>query len=177
MNEVLLRAEAISRTFGRGSERTVALKPTSLVVRQGDRITLVGPSGGGKSTLLHLLAGLDEPTEGRVTYSALPIAPFAPGGIAMVFQGPSLLPSLTVIENVMFPLILHGVDGPMARGRAEEVLREFEITALAEKLPEELFRRASAEGGHRPGRGHAAGDHAGGRADGSTRLCFGGACG
>ena len=73
------------------------------------RIALVGPSGSGKSTLLHLMAGLDEPTVGIVDWPAIgERAALRPGPVAVIFQGPSLLPPLTVVENVALPLILDG---------------------------------------------------------------------
>jgi ABC-type lipoprotein export system ATPase subunit len=107
---------------------TVALAPTDCEVRAGDRIALVGPSGSGKSTLLHLLAGLDEPTVGRVE-----LAGERPG---VVFQGPSLLEPLTVLENVALPLVLAGA--PDASARALAALERLGLAELAGKLPEEI---------------------------------------
>ena len=87
----------------------MALQPTDCEVLAGARIALVGPSGSGKSTLLHLLAGLDEPTVGSVEWPALgDRTQLRPGPIAVVFQGPSLLPPLTVLENVALPAVLEG---------------------------------------------------------------------
>ncbi|WP_443732131.1 ABC transporter ATP-binding protein [Solirubrobacter ginsenosidimutans] len=125
---MLARCEGAARTFGSGAAATVALQPTDCEVRAGDRIALVGPSGSGKSTLVHLLAGLDAPTVGTVHRDADPIG--------VVFQGPSLLDPLTVVENVELPLLLAGEDD--ARARALAALERLQLRDLAEKLPEEI---------------------------------------
>ena len=99
----------------------------------------MGPSGSGKSTLLQLIAGLDTPTAGSVTWPALgPRTSLRPGPVALVLQGPSLLPPLDVIENVALPLVLGGVDTEQANERARIALNRLDLTALANKLPEEL---------------------------------------
>jgi putative ABC transport system ATP-binding protein/lipoprotein-releasing system ATP-binding protein len=133
----LVRCEGAGRTYGRGVAATVALQPTNCVVEAGARIALTGPSGSGKSTLLHLLAGLEPPTVGRVMWPDLP-TPLRPGPVAVVFQGPSLLPPLTVVENVALPLVLAGWSDAEARHRARRSLGLLDLGPLADKLPEEL---------------------------------------
>jgi ABC-type lipoprotein export system ATPase subunit len=125
---ILARCEGAARTFGSGATATVALQPTDCEVRAGDRIALVGPSGSGKSTLVHLLAGLDAPTVGAVHRDAEPVG--------IVFQGPSLLDPLTIVENVELPLLLAG-EGD-ARARALAALERLGLRDLADKLPEEI---------------------------------------
>jgi predicted ABC-type transport system involved in lysophospholipase L1 biosynthesis ATPase subunit len=135
----LVRCEAAARTFGSGATATVALQPTDLELFAGDRVALVGPSGSGKSTLIHLLAGLDDPTVGTVSWPAIGgRAELRPGPVAVVFQGPSLLPPLTVLENAALPLILDGEEERRARDLAEAALRRLELAPLADKLPEEI---------------------------------------
>jgi putative ABC transport system ATP-binding protein/lipoprotein-releasing system ATP-binding protein len=103
------------------------------------RIAIVGPSGSGKSTLLHLMAGLDEPTVGSISWPGIGSRDeLRPGPVAVVFQGPSLLPPLTVAENVALPLLLAGSDEPDARRRAEEALTRLGLSDLTDKLPEEI---------------------------------------
>jgi putative ABC transport system ATP-binding protein/lipoprotein-releasing system ATP-binding protein len=135
----LARCLGAGRTYGSGAAATVALQPTDCEVLAGARIALVGPSGSGKSTLLHLLAGLDAPTVGTVDWPALgTLAQLRPGPIAVVFQGPSLLPPLTVLENVALPLVLGGVTDAEARQRAREALALLHLGDLGGKLPEEI---------------------------------------
>jgi ABC-type lipoprotein export system ATPase subunit len=105
----------------------------------GSHVAVVGASGSGKSTLLHLLAGLDQPTTGEVSWPALGDRPrLRPGPIAMVFQSPSLLPALDVIENVALPLVLAGITDRDARAQAATTLEHLGLGGLGAKLPEEI---------------------------------------
>jgi putative ABC transport system ATP-binding protein/lipoprotein-releasing system ATP-binding protein len=135
----LVRCIGAGRTYGSGAAATVALQPADCVVPPGARIAIVGPSGSGKSTLLHLMAGLDEPTVGSVQWPAIggPAA-LRPGPVAVVFQGPSLLPPLTVEENVALPLVLDGARDADAHIRARAALEQLDLLDLAAKLPEEI---------------------------------------
>ena len=136
---MLVRCEQVARTYGTGQTATVALHGASCEVRAGQQVAITGPSGSGKSTLLHLLAGLDEPTSGSVTWPDIgERAALRPGPVAMVFQGPSLLDPLTVLENVALPLQLDDVDEIVARELALEALASLGLEDLADKLPEEL---------------------------------------
>ena len=119
----IARLDGAARSYGSGAAARVALRQTTCEVAQGARIALMGPSGSGKSTLLHLLAGLDRPTVGTIAWPAIG-APesLRPGPVAIVFQGPSLLPELSVVENVALPLILAGATDAVATSRAQEEL-------------------------------------------------------
>jgi ABC-type lipoprotein export system ATPase subunit len=136
--EPLVRCEGVSRTFGDPREPVHAVSDATFEVEVGGRIALIGSSGSGKSTLLHLLAGLDEPTAGTVTWPALQGAPLRPGPVAMVFQAPSLLAPLDVLENVALPLLLLGVSNDDARAAAFLALERLALVDLVSKLPEEL---------------------------------------
>jgi putative ABC transport system ATP-binding protein len=138
-DEVLIRAVDVARTFGSGHRAVVAVHGASCQVRAGDHIALTGPSGSGKTTLMHLLAGLDSPTKGTIEWPAIgPIGKLRPGPIAVVFQAPSLLPPLDVVENVTLPLLLQGIDGDAARAAALHAVHHLQLDALGGKLPEEL---------------------------------------
>jgi ABC-type lipoprotein export system ATPase subunit len=135
----LVVCAGVDRTYGRGSAATVALAPTDCEIHGGDRIALVGPSGSGKSTLLHLVAGLDTPTHGQVGWPAIGTRnDLRPGPVAVIFQGPSLLPALTVGENVALPLVLDGLSDADARPRAAHALERLQLLELVDKLPEEI---------------------------------------
>jgi ABC-type lipoprotein export system ATPase subunit len=138
-SEPLVRCAGVARTYGTGPTATVALEPTDCEVPEGARIGLVGPSGSGKSTLVHLMAGLDQPTLGEVTWPAIgPPDGLRPGPVAVVFQGPSLLPPLTVAENVALPLVLGGARDDAAHRDALSALERLDLVELAAKLPEEI---------------------------------------
>jgi putative ABC transport system ATP-binding protein/lipoprotein-releasing system ATP-binding protein len=135
----LVVCAGVDRTYGQGAAATVALAPTDCEVHAGNRIALVGPSGSGKSTLLHLMAGLDAPTHGQVSWPAIGAREdLQPGRVAVIFQGPSLLPALTVRENVALALVLDGMSDADARLRAADSLETLDLRELADKLPEEI---------------------------------------
>ncbi len=139
MPEVLAYIHDGVRTYPRGKIPVVALASATCAVMPGDRIALVGPSGSGKSTLLHLLGGLDMPTSGILAWPALGAREtLRPGKIGVIFQMPSLLAPLTVVENVEIPMLLRHVAAKEARAAALDALERIELSSIAEKLPEEL---------------------------------------
>lgn len=136
--EPIAVATRLERVFGAAGREVRALVEASCSVWSGDRIAIVGASGSSKSTLLHLLAGLDSPTSGELSWPALGTArQLRPEKVAVVFQAPSLLPSLTAQENVALPLLLGKCDDD-AQAAAAEALARFGLADLAAKLPEEL---------------------------------------
>ena len=107
--ESLVHADSLVKTFGAGAAAVTAVADATFTIEPGEHIALVGPSGSGKSTLLHLIAGLESPTDGTIVWPALgPRETLRPGAIGLAFQGPSLLPPLSVAENVALPIILGG---------------------------------------------------------------------
>lgn len=132
----------VARTFGVGRTAVVAVHAATLQIDPGDRVALLGPSGSGKSTLLHLLAGLETATTGTVSWPGLTMRADgrrpAVGQVGLVFQSPSLLPPLNVLENVTLPLLLAGVDEARATARARAAMDVVGVTSLASQLPEEL---------------------------------------
>lgn len=135
---VLVEARSLGRSFGAGDTAFVALHSSDLVISAGDRIAVTGPSGSGKSTLLHLIAGLDAPTAGAITWPGLGQPRDHPGRVGVVFQAPSLLPALDVVENVELVALIGGADPDEARERAWTALHALDLGALGGQLPEEL---------------------------------------
>jgi putative ABC transport system ATP-binding protein len=130
--------ENLTRVFGAGTRSVTAVREVSCRVAVADRIALVGTSGSGKSTLLHLIAGLDRPSGGRASWPAIGDPRRPPGRIGVVFQTPSLLAPLTVLENVTLPLLLAGESPTAATERAGAALQDLGLHALGERLPEEI---------------------------------------
>jgi putative ABC transport system ATP-binding protein len=129
----------VALTYGSGPTAVVAVHGATCSVPTGARLAITGPSGSGKSTLLHLMAGLEHPTAGVVTWPALGKDPLGrPGLVGVVFQGPSLIPTLDIVENVALPLVLAGTTDGDAHELAIQALHTLEIDHLARKLPDEL---------------------------------------
>lgn len=135
----LVRCADVARTYGQGDSAVVAVHGSSCQVLSGAGIAIVGPSGSGKSTLLHVMAGLEVPTAGMVTWPALsPSLSRRIQQIGVVFQSPSLIPALTVVENTALPLVLAGMAESQTHDRVDEAMRLVGVEHLANQLPEEL---------------------------------------
>ena len=138
MRDILVEAKEMTRRFRQGDVEVFGLRPASFVIRAGDRIALMGPSGSGKSTVLHLIADLDRPTDGSLVWPALGArGSLRPERIGMVFQAPSLIPTLSAVENVEMPLRLAG-KGRSAHEAAMHALGGVGLSSIADKLPDEL---------------------------------------
>jgi putative ABC transport system ATP-binding protein len=136
---VLVHCDRLARIYGSGANEVVAVYDIECTVAAGDRIAITGPSGSGKSTLLHLMGGLDTPTAGVVTWPGLPGRPADhPGVVGFVFQAPSLIATLDVVENVALPLLIAGTAEADAHRRARAALDELAVGELADRLPTEL---------------------------------------
>src|SRR5499433_2197733 len=122
---------AVGKSYPNG---VVALNRLDLDVRPGEFVSLLGPSGCGKSTALRIIAGLSEPTSGRVEW---PEVEAASRRIGFVFQEPTLMPWATVEANVRLPLKLSGVE-PNAQARVDAALARVGLFGFAESYPREL---------------------------------------
>ncbi len=116
------------------------LHPIDLAIEEGEFVVIVGPSGCGKSTLLRLIAGLVEPTGGRVFIDGRDVtdAPPAERGLGMVFQSYALYPHLTVEENIAFPLKVQRLGKAEVRSRVAAVAEALDLDALLKRRPAAL---------------------------------------
>ena len=125
------------KTYPNGTQ---ALLPVDLSIAEGEFVTLLGPSGCGKSTLLKMVAGMLEPTDGRLLVWRKPVAQIDESGrrMAFVFQSPTLMPWASVRSNVRLPLDLAGVPRKEAEDRVAEALELVGLDKFAGALPRAL---------------------------------------
>jgi len=142
MAETVLRLEAVSKLFG----ATRAVDRVSLEVERGHVFTLLGPSGCGKTTTLRMIAGLERPDEGRITFGHATIADaerrvFVPPhkrNLGMVFQSYAIWPHMTVFDNVAYPLRLRGLPKREIANRVDRVLALVGIQEFAQRPAPDL---------------------------------------
>jgi putative ABC transport system ATP-binding protein len=140
----VVAAHDLTKRYGEGSTAVDALRGVSIDVQAGELVAVMGPSGSGKSTLMHILAGLDKPTEGSVTVAGTEITTLADAKltrlrrahIGFVFQFFNLLPMLTAEENVVLPLSIAG-EKPEPRW-LEELLAQTGLADRRTHRPSEL---------------------------------------
>ena len=140
----MLEVKGITKTFGSGEARVLALDDVSFDVNEGDYVAIMGPSGSGKSTLLNVIGCLDSPSSGEVILNGRRIdnldenalVGIRRGHIAYVFQQYHLLRSLTALENVLLPLTFCGTIGK--RAYAVELLERLGLDKRASHTPNQL---------------------------------------
>ena len=140
----ILQAQHITKTYRVDSRVIPVLVDVSLTVEAGEFVIISGSSGSGKTTLLTVLSGLDHPTSGQVSIdgrditdaSEAALAPLRNRVIGFVFQSFHLVPSMTAVENVMFPAELNG--DPDAADRASQLLARVGLSGRAGNLPSQL---------------------------------------
>lgn len=141
-----LSALHVGKQFIQGANSILVLKDVTASFNQGQSYAIMGVSGTGKSTLMHLLAGLDAPSSGKVLFNgvafdAMPevlFEQFLNEQLGLVFQVPYLIRELSVIENVMMPGMIAGQSHASCRERAHKLLADVGITEKAESKPASL---------------------------------------
>ncbi|KQQ92823.1 peptide ABC transporter ATP-binding protein [Leifsonia sp. Leaf325] len=136
----------VSKTYTQGKRTVHALKGVDLSIGSGQMVAIQGPTGGGKSTLLQMLGGLDRPSGGTITLSDHDISTMSDGRLAhvrakeigFVFQGFNLIPTLTAQQNVETALEPLGVSGAERSQRATEALASVGLADRGTHLPNEL---------------------------------------
>jgi putative ABC transport system ATP-binding protein len=143
----LIRLTSVVKTYDTGEIPFTALKGVDLDVHRGEFVGLIGKSGSGKTTLINMITGIDRPTSGEVVIGGTPVHALSENRLAMwrgrtigvVFQFFQLLPTLTVVENVMLPMDFCEVHAPREReSYALALLEQVEMTDQAYKLPSAL---------------------------------------
>ncbi|MFS4093631.1 ABC transporter ATP-binding protein [Streptomyces sp. AF1A] len=136
----------VTKRYARGRDTVQALDGVDLTIPDGDRLVIQGPTGGGKSTLLQMLGGLDRPTSGEVVLDGTDLAKLSEArltrvrseNIGFVFQSFNLIPTLTAQENVETALVPLGVKAGERRERAAEALRSVGLGERLAHLPSEM---------------------------------------
>ncbi|MGB5037876.1 MAG: ATP-binding cassette domain-containing protein, partial [Blastocatellia bacterium] len=124
----IVLASHLAKTYGTGERAVRVFEDLNLAVTPGERVAIVGPSGSGKSSLLHLLGALDRPTGGTIEVDGAELgslsdnarARFRNRTVGFIYQFHRLLPEFTALENVMMPLLVAGRAAREARPRAQE---------------------------------------------------------
>jgi multiple sugar transport system ATP-binding protein len=131
-----IELQGVAKRFG----DVAAVARLDLAVKTGEFVVLLGPSGCGKTTTLRMIAGLESPSEGRITISGRDVTDLRPGArdIAFVFQLFALYPHLTAEQNIAFPLRAAGVPPKVARQRVDEVIQRLELGPIRRQRPRNL---------------------------------------
>ena len=146
MNDPIVHALGIHKTYDTGQVQVRALRGVDLSVGRGEMVAIMGPSGCGKTTMLNCLSGLDEVDSGRVVIDGVVLhdlpdderSDYRARNMGFVFQLYNLLPVLSSVENVEMPLLLSGVKAREARSRSMDMLELVGLADRASHLPGEL---------------------------------------
>ena len=142
----MIKVENLRKVYKVGGEKVVALDNISLHIEKGEFCCIVGTSGSGKSTLLNQLAGLEKPTKGKVKINGQlvskmtekELATFRQNNIGFIYQSYNLLPTLTAMENVAFPLLFRGIDKKTREKKAKKILKDMGLGERMNHKPGEM---------------------------------------
>ena len=144
MHMEIIRAEHVSKIYGKGENLVKAVDDVSFSVEQGEFVAIIGPSGSGKSTLLHILGGVDRPTSGKVFVGGQDVyaqnedqlAIFRRRQVGLIYQFYNLIPVLNVVENMTLPLLMDG--RAVNEERLNELLVTLDLNNRKKNLPNQL---------------------------------------
>ena len=142
----IIQTRDLVKVYKTEAFRYKALDEVSLSIQEGEFVAIVGTSGSGKSTLLHLLAGLEKPTLGKVFVMDKPIhnmkedqlVAFRLANMSVIFQSYHLMPSMTALENVAFPLMVKGVPRKLREKQARTMLERMGVVEYCQHYPKQL---------------------------------------
>jgi putative ABC transport system ATP-binding protein len=142
----MIKIDNIIKTYNKGTTKVEALKKVSFSIENGEMVALMGASGSGKSTLLSLIGGLDKCDSGSISVdeenisalNAQKLADFRRDKVGFVFQQFHLIPTLSVVENIMLPLLPSGIKKAECYSVAKEALEKVGLSAREKHLPGEL---------------------------------------
>ena len=146
MTDILLETLNLKKSFKHTSGDITLFDNLNLKIKEGELVALIGPSGSGKSSLLHLLALLEEPSKGKIIIDKKETKNLSREqkdeirrkNISIIFQENNLLSDFTAIENVMMPLIIRGDDNKIIIKKAKKILDEVNILNRSNHFPKEL---------------------------------------
>ena len=146
MNKLILETNNLKKSFNHVNGPITLFNNLNLKLKEGELVALVGPSGSGKSSLLHLLALLDEPSNGKIkinseetkNLSAEQKDTIRRKNISIIFQDNNLLSDFTAIENIMMPLIINGENLNKAHEKSKKMLENVKISDRSNHFPNEL---------------------------------------
>ena len=145
-SEPLLELRGLSRVYQEGRQTRAVFSNVNVRIFREEFVVLLGPSGSGKSTLLNLISGIDVPSGGQVQFDSANLTAmserdrtlFRRKNIGFVFQFFNLLPTLTVLENLLLPLDLNGITGKVAQSRAADLLEAVGLADRSRSYPDWL---------------------------------------
>ena len=146
MNKILLETINIKKTYEHINGNIILFNNLNLKIKQGDLIALIGSSGAGKSSLLHLLALLDNPSKGKILINNKEVSSLNESqkdeirrkNISIIFQDNNLLSDFTALENVMMPLLIKGENEKDILSKAKKILKDVKILNRSDHFPNEL---------------------------------------
>ena len=146
MNKIILETKNLKKSFEHKSGSIILFDNLNLKVKEGEMVALVGPSGSGKSSLLHLLALLDDPSKGKITINNQDTRNLSFNqkdelrrkNISMIFQDNNLLTDFSASENIMMPLMIKGEKEKIISIKTEKILKEVKLTNRSSHFPNEL---------------------------------------
>ena len=146
MNNSIIETINLKKMYTHSNGNITLFDNLNIKIRKGDLVALVGPSGSGKSSLLHLLALLDEPSKGNVKINGISTNKLKDeekdkirrDKISIIFQDNNLLNDFTAIENVMMPLLIKSVEKEEAKNKANKILKTVKISDRSNHFPNEL---------------------------------------